>query len=145
MTSQLVSLMAEFYAEGGYELHRERAASAFAAMLDDERLGYVWIVQAEDHDVGRAVLTLKYAMEYGGLVACLDDLYVKPDWRNKGLSTAALTQVRRVCEEAGIRAVTVEVGYNNGPAQKMYRRVGFIEAADRQLLTLPLAAPSHIV
>jgi hypothetical protein len=40
------------------------------------------------------VLTLKFAMEYGGLVACLDDLYVQPAWRNKGLSTAALLEVR---------------------------------------------------
>jgi GNAT superfamily N-acetyltransferase len=93
MTSQLVSLMAEFYAEGGCELHRERAASVFAAMLDDERLGYVWIVQAEHHDVGRAVLTLEICDGIRWSGRRLDDLYVKSDWRKKGLSTAALTQV----------------------------------------------------
>jgi ribosomal protein S18 acetylase RimI-like enzyme len=91
------------------------------------------------------VLTLKFAMEYGGLAACLDDLYVKPAWRNQGLSTAALLEVRSFCEKAGIRAVTVEVGYNNGPAQTVYRRIGFTELADRQLLALALAAPTHIV
>ena len=84
----LVGLMAEFYAEGGYDLNHARAAGAFAAILADDRLGYVWIIQAEHQDVGHIVLTLKYAMEYGGLVACLDDLYVRPDWRNKGLSPA---------------------------------------------------------
>jgi GNAT superfamily N-acetyltransferase len=141
----LVGLMTEFYAEAGYELDRERAAGAFAAVLADERLGYTWIIQEKHHDVGHVVLTLKYAMEYGGLVACLDDLYVKPGWRNKGLSTAALIEVRRFCETAGIRAVTVEVGHNNGPAQTVYRRVGFAEPPDRQLLILALADPAHIV
>lgn len=140
----LVGLMAEFYAEAGYELDFERAADAFAAMLADERLGYVWIIQGEYRDVGHVVLTLKFAMEYGGLVACLDDLYVQPGWRNKGLSTAALLEVRSFCEAAGIRAITVEVGHNNGPAQKVYRRAGFTEPADRQLLTLAIAAPTHI-
>jgi GNAT superfamily N-acetyltransferase len=139
----LVGLMAEFYAEGGYDLNHAHAAGAFATILGDERLGYVWIIQAEKEDVGHIVLTLKYAMEYGGLVACLDDLYVKPDWRNKGLSTSALVEVRDFCEGAGIRALTVEVGYNNGPAQTVYRRVGFAEAAGRQLLALALAAPTH--
>jgi GNAT superfamily N-acetyltransferase len=91
------------------------------------------------------VLTLKYAMEYSGLVACVDDLYVKPDWRNKGLSTAALVEVRNFCDRAGIRALTVEVSHNNGPAQTVYRRVGFAEAADRQLLALALAAPTHVL
>jgi len=141
----LVDLMAEFYAEASYALDHARAAGAFVAILADERLGYVWIIQAENHDVGHIVLTLKYAMEYSGLIACLDDLYVKPDWRNRGLSTKALIEVRNFCKQAGIRALTVEVGHNNGPAQKVYRRVGFAEAADRQLLALPLAAPTHIL
>ena len=141
----LVGLMAEFYAESGYDLNLARAAGAFAAILADERLGHVWIIQAEHQDVGHIVLTLKFAMEYSGLVACLDDLYVKPDWRDKGLSTAALVEARHFCERAGIRALTVEVGHNNGPAQTVYRRVGFAEAADRQLLALALAAPTHIL
>jgi GNAT superfamily N-acetyltransferase len=141
----LVGLMAEFYAEAGYGLNHARAAGAFAAILADERLGYIWIIQTEHQDVGHIVLTLKYAMEYCGLVACLDDLYVKPDWRNKGLSTAALVEVRHFCDRAGIRALTVEVGHKNGPAQTVYRRAGFAEAADRQLLALALAPPTHIL
>jgi GNAT superfamily N-acetyltransferase len=84
-------------------------------------------------------------MEYGGIVACLDDLYVKSGWRNKGLSSGALVEVRNFCEELGIRALTVEVGYDNDPAQTVYRRVGFVESPDRQLLTLPLSAPTHIL
>jgi GNAT superfamily N-acetyltransferase len=84
-------------------------------------------------------------MEYGGLIACLDDLYVKAEWRNKGLSTGALMEVTSFCERAGIRALTVEVGHNNGPAQTVYRRIGFAEASDRQQLTLALADPTHIL
>ena len=80
----LVGLMAEFYAEAGYALHHERAASAFAAMLADERLGYVWIIQEEHRDIGHIVVALRYAMEYGGLVACLDDLYVKTRLAQQG-------------------------------------------------------------
>jgi GNAT superfamily N-acetyltransferase len=141
----LVNLMADFYGEAGYTLDRERATAAFGAALDNERLGYVWIIQGEQHDVGHLVVTLKFAMEYGGLVGCLDDLYVQPEWRNKGLSTAALTEVRHFCEQAGIRALTVEVGHQNHPAQKVYRRLGFTEPPDRQLLALALASPAHLV
>jgi ribosomal protein S18 acetylase RimI-like enzyme len=140
----LVDLMAEFYAEAGYELDYARAKTAFAAILADDRLGYVWIIQAEHQDVGHLVLTLRYAMEYGGLIACLDDLYVKPTWRNRGLSTNALVEVRDFCKKAGIRALTVEVAPSNGPAQNVYRRVGFKETAGRQILALALAPPTHI-
>jgi GNAT superfamily N-acetyltransferase len=141
----LAGLMAEFYAEAGYELDHARAKAAFAAILADERLGYVWIIQAERQDVGHLVLTLRFAMEYGGLIACLDDLYVKPGWRNRGLSTGALMEVRKFCESSGIRALTVEADPNNSPAQTVYRRIGFAEAVGRQLLELTLAAPAHIL
>jgi GNAT superfamily N-acetyltransferase len=141
----LLGLMDEFYAESGYHLDHELAACAFGAILADERLGYVWIIQTEHQDVGHLVMTLRYGMEYGGLIACLDDLYVRPAYRNRGLSTAALTEVRNLCERVGIRAMTVEVGHSNAPAQKVYRRVGFADAEGRQLLAVALAAPTHAV
>ena len=141
----LIDLMTEFYAESGYALDCPLATTAFTTLLADQRLGYVWLIQAESAVVGHVVVTLKFAMEYGGMVACIDDLYVVPAARNKGLSTAALLHIREVCERTGIRAITVEVGADNGPAQAAYRRVGFLEAANRQLLSLELAAPTHAV
>lgn len=84
-------------------------------------------------------------MEYGGLMACLDDLFVAPQSRNKGLTTTALVQVRDFCKSIGVRAITVEMSHTNGAAQTVYRRLGFAEAPDRQLLALALASPAHVV
>ncbi len=141
----LLALMSEFYAESGYELDHSRAERAFVAILSDERLGYVWLIDGETKNVGYIVLTLRFGMEYGGLIACIDDLFVVPQSRNKGLSTTALIQVRDFCKTNGIRAITVEVGFSNGPAQAVYHRVGLVEAPDRQLLALALAPPTHVV
>jgi GNAT superfamily N-acetyltransferase len=96
-------------------------------------------------DVGYVVLTLKFGMEYGGSIACLDDLFVVPASRNRGLSTAALFQIRDFCKSIGVRAITVEVGHKNGSAQTVYRRLGLTELLDRQLLALALAPPTHVI
>ena len=77
-------------------------------------------------------------------MACVDDLFVVPQSRNKGLTTAALLRVRDFCKSIGVRAITVEVSYRNGPAQTVYRRLGLAEAPDRQLLALALASPAHV-
>ena len=140
----LVALMAEFYAESDYGLDQQLAKKAFAAILSDERLGYVWLIDDEGKVVGYVVLTLRFGMEYGGLMACVDDLFVVPHSRNKGLTTAALLRVRDFCKSIGIRAITVEVHLDNGPAQALYRRAGFAEAPDRRLLALALASPAHV-
>jgi GNAT superfamily N-acetyltransferase len=141
----LLTLMSEFYAESGYVLDEALAERAFSTILADERLGYVWLIDEENQIVGYVVLTLRFGMEYGGLMACLDDLFVVPHSRNKGLSTKALAEVRDFCETVGIRAITVEVGFKNAPAQAVYRRLGMAEAADRQLLALALARPTHAI
>ena len=141
----LLDMMAEFYAESGYTLNRAIATRAFAGLLADARLGHVWLIETQGKAVGYLMLTLKFGMEYGGLMACLDDLYVVPASRNQGLSTAALRRALDFCRNSGIRALTVEVDPNNGPAQTVYRRVGFNETTSRQLLALALTKPSHIV
>lgn len=139
----LVDLMADFYAEAGYDLNRELASGAFESVLADGRLGTIWIIQDGEQDVGHIVLTYRFAMGHAGTIAELDDLYVGAPHRNKGLGSAAVREVRDFCENSGIRALTVEVSFTNAPAQKAYRRAGFSEASDRQLLVLPLAPPTH--
>lgn len=136
----LVDLMAEFYAEAGFTLDRGVAGDAFAALLGDERLGEVWLLGEGDGYVG---VTLRFGMEFGGLMAIVDDLYVVPAARNRGLASAALRAVVEDCRERGIRAVTVEVDPDNGPAQTVYRRVGLVAAPGRQILALALAPPAH--
>ena len=141
---QLVELMAEFYAESGYTLNRAHAAEAFATLLGDDRLGRVWFIQSESTDVGYMVLTIKYAMEYGGLTACIDDLFVRAPFRNRGLATAAIAELHAFCISFGVRALSVEVGRESGPAQTVYTRTGFI-STDHHLMTLGLANPTHAI
>ena len=139
---QLITMMTEFYAEGGYPLNHRRAAGAFAGLLADDRLGGVWFIQAGSRDVGYVVVTFCFSMEYGGPNAFVDDLYVQAPFRRAGLGTAALTEVRALCATRGVRAIHVETGRDNMAAQAVYRRVGF-KPTDRQLLTLRLANPTH--
>ena len=140
---RLVEFMASFYAESDFVLDRERAAAAFTALLADPRLGRVWIMQHEAVDVGYVVVTFAFGMEYGGLIAVVDDFYVEPAFRNKGIGTAGVAEVRRVCSREGIRGMSVEVGGENAAAQAVYRHAGFVHL-DRALMGLRLAAPTHV-
>ena len=137
--------MTEFYSESGFGLNAPVAESAFRALIADERMGSVWLVESEREVVGYLVLSLRFGMEFAGLIACVDDLYVRPACRGKGMATAALFEAREVCRNLGVRAMTVEVGRGSSAARAAYRRVGFVEADDRQLLSWALAPPSHAV
>ncbi|WP_040585723.1 GNAT family N-acetyltransferase [Spirosoma luteum] len=141
----LVELMAEFYAEGGYTLNQSHATKAFASLLADQRVGLVWLIETPTQPtaVGYLVLSFCFSMEYGGMKAILDDLFVRIDYRNRGLSSQSLAELRAYCQQAGIRSLSVEVGPANGPAQRVYRRTGFVDVPNRQWLSLPLATATH--
>jgi GNAT superfamily N-acetyltransferase len=135
--------MTEFYAEAAYPLNHRRATEAFSALLAEDHLGQVWLIQTDSQDVGHVVVTLCFSMEYGGLIAFVDDLFVQRAFRGAGLGTAALAQVRAFCAKRGVRAILVETGRDNVAAQALYRRMGFVNT-DRQLLALRLADPTHV-
>ena len=79
-----------------------------------------------------------YGMEYGGLMAFVDDFFVRPAFRNAGLGTVALVAARDACAMLGVRALSVEVAGDNGHALAVYRRTGFA-MTDRKLMVLALA------
>ena len=136
----LVALMQQFYAEAHFTLSEQAASRAFEALLDDSRLGQVWMIEADGHAAGFVVLTVGFSMEYGGLRGFVDDFYVSPQHRRRGLGHAALEEVKRACIRRGVRALVVETGPEHDAAMNAYRSVGF-EDSGRRLLTLPLARP----
>jgi len=140
--ADLLELMGEFYAEAGYPLNPERARSAFFPLLGAGQLGQVWLAECEGQVAGHLVLTFCYSMEYGGRSAFVDDLFVRPARRNRGVGRALVAHARAICEQLGVRAMHLEVARSNGPAQAIYRAAGF-DSTDRELLTLALAAPTH--
>lgn len=139
----LIELMSEFYSESGYDLDKTQGTKAFSSVLDDERNGFIYLIEKSSVVVGYVVVTFKFGMEYGGIVACIDDLFVKTKNRNQGLSTDALTKVREICIEKQVKAVFVEVGSDNGPALAVYNRIGMILQPGRQIYSVALAKPIH--
>jgi GNAT superfamily N-acetyltransferase len=141
--AMLATLMIEVYAEAKLPLDREPAQRTFEQLIRSPERGCVWILESDAGVAGFVVLTLAYAMEYGGLRGFVDDFFVRPQFRKRGLGTAALAMVKTHCLATGVRALFVQTGSDNGPAQRVYKRAGFTDTG-HQLLAQPLAPPIHL-
>jgi ribosomal protein S18 acetylase RimI-like enzyme len=119
-----------------------RARAGFCGLIGDESLGRVWMIEAGGRPVGYVVLTWGFTVEYWGRVGLVDELYVLPEHRDRGLGTAAMELAERSCRERGIRAVQLEVSRENVRAQELYRRLGFVDH-DRYLMTKELTMQFH--
>ncbi len=138
----LIDLMAEFYGESGFPLPEANARAAFIALLTDTRLGGVWIAWQGDRPVGHAVLTVGFSMEYGALRGFVDDLFVRPEARGRGVAGLLIDAVVADCLARGARALLVEVGADNDSGRRAYDKAGFVDAG-RLLLSRPLGEPLH--
>src|SRR5260370_30904029 len=55
----------------------------------------------------------------------LNDLYVAPDARRRGVGQALLERARRLAEETGARGLTLSTAVDNAPAQRLYEALGW--------------------
>jgi GNAT superfamily N-acetyltransferase len=111
-----------------------RARAALEQLISCPAYGGVWLIVEAERVAGYVVLTLGYSVEFHGVDAFLDETYVTPDSRNRGIGTAALRFIEDKCLELGVNALHLQVERANTQAQEFYRRGGFVDH-DRHLLT----------
>ena len=138
----LVALMSSFYAEAKLTLSAAAATRAFSALIATPQLGAVWLAELDAEPVGHIVLAAVFSMEYGGLRGFIDDFYVKPAARGRGIGAALLAAARDGAKARGLRALCVETGLADHPARSLYARAGYVDT-EHALLVQPLAAPMH--
>jgi GNAT superfamily N-acetyltransferase len=136
---RVFSFLREFSAGQGYAFHEEKARRVLEELLADPGLGRVWLILAGAEAVGYAALAFGFSLEHGGRDAILDELFLAPHARGRGLGRAALEAVLSEAERLGLCAVHLEVERANPRAGRLYRSLGFT-GNDRQLLTRKLGA-----
>ena len=103
----------------------EWCARGVAADLRDGALGSVYLIRSGEDVAGYVVLTFGFSLEFYGRDALVDELYLREEFRGKGLGRTALQFVEGVCREEGIKALHLEVDRVNTRAQGVYRAAGY--------------------
>jgi ribosomal protein S18 acetylase RimI-like enzyme len=116
----VADLMHGFYEESGATWERGAARRALAHLLHAPELGRVLLA-----DGGYLVLTFGYSLEFGGRDAFIDEFYVRPETRGRGLGRAGIEHAATTCRAAGVQAIHLEVEDSNPDAARLYERMGF--------------------
>ena len=82
-------------------------------------------------------------LEQAGEVGWIDELFVRSDYRKKGLAQRMLSMALGWAEARGLRSIDLEVGekHEPEPATRLYQQQGF-QRINRARLTLRLARPT---
>lgn len=130
----LIVMMRDLYAHDGLTFDEAIARRALLGVIGDDTLGRVFLVLSANEVAGYAVLTFGYSLEFHGRDAFVDELYLRDEYRGRGIGKRALQFLTEVCAAEGVNALHLEVERENTSAQTVYRKFGF-EDHDRYLMT----------
>ena len=93
-------------------------------LLGDASAGHVFLICDADYCIGYLVLSFDFSLEYGGRNAWIDELFIRPEFRGKGIGSNALDFAAQAARDCGAKVLHLEVNRGN-PAIDLYRRHGF--------------------
>ncbi len=138
---KLMEMAQAFHIEDGHPLNAagERSMHEVAAGV---ALAPAFFLVEHQAVVGFFVLSLGYSPEHGGTDGFIDDIYLIPEVRGRGLGKAAMALALQESRNCGIRVLLLEVEAFNDRAYRLYLSMGFADT-NRRLLRLVLAEDQH--
>ena len=120
------------YGHGGDEALR----AALELFLSRADLGFVWLAHEESTVVGVCVVSLAISTSAGGLVAKMDDVFVRSGRRGEGIGSAMLSQLREELRRCDVRRIDTSVHIQNDAARDFYGKLGFVALNEERLACL---------
>jgi catechol 2,3-dioxygenase-like lactoylglutathione lyase family enzyme/GNAT superfamily N-acetyltransferase len=140
--SDAARLLGAQFEEHAIVLPPAKRVAAIAGLVGEAARGFVLVARrpgarVREPLVGIAVVAYCWTVEHGGLVAWLDELYVVPELRGRGIGGALLACAMDDARAAGCAAIELEIDEEHGRAANLYLRAGFARLA-RTRWSLPL-------
>ena len=131
----LLGLMRELQSDDPWSVpfREDEARGSVHQLLQTPSAGRAFFIYQGEVCAGYLVLSFDFSLEYGGKNAWIDELFVRPEFRGKGIGSQAVDFAARTACELGAKVLHLEVNKGN-PAINLYRRCGF-EDHGRYLLS----------
>lgn len=135
---KLYPLVTRFHEEFGLETTEEGRAAALTPLLTGSPHGAVYLIGPTVSPVGYLVVCFGWSIELGGLEGFLDELYIRPRVRGRGMAREALSQLHTALGAAGVKSLTLEVDGQDPRAQRLYGSLGYEMRERYRLMQRPL-------
>ncbi|MFK7875276.1 MAG: GNAT family N-acetyltransferase [Paracoccaceae bacterium] len=132
---RLGALVAAFHTEIELTTLEQTRQAALAPLCNGIPHGSAYLIGPTRAPIGYIILTFGWSVEFGGLDGFIDELYIRPNVRGRGIATEVLLALPLALAEVGLRALHLEVRTDDQKAQRLYGKCGFQMRQDYHLMT----------
>lgn len=131
---RLLSLMGRYHEERGLDYDDVHRAKVAAPLLEGSPLGAVWLIGPQRAPLGYVLVTFGWSVRLGGMIGWVEEVFIRPSVRSRGIGTEVLHAVAVSLGQAGIRALQVRVD-DDARLANFCKRVGFDQSSDQRIMT----------
>ena len=138
---QLLSLIRRYWEfEQIADFQALRIEMLLQRLLDEPRLGAAWVAEESGQLAGYLVAATVLSLEHGGLMAEIDELFVLPEQRTRGIGAQLLAAAEAALAARGYVRLQLQLAEDNSIAAAFYERRGYSRRDGYCLLEKPLPA-----
>jgi ribosomal protein S18 acetylase RimI-like enzyme len=138
----IVHLVSEYWAFEGLDGFDDgEVAEQLDYLLSDRRLGDVWVCGTPGGLAGYLVAVYVFSLEHKGLTASIDEFFVLPAVRGRGLGQSLLAAAEARFRELRCTNVSLQLARENDGARLFYRDRGYADRSGFELLDKNLRKP----
>ncbi len=132
---KVLPLVAAFHAEEGIAQSDATREAAVRPLLRGSPLGEIHIIGPVRAPIGYIAISHGYSIEFAGPDAFIDEFYIRPAIRGRGVGGEVIEAVALYLRGIGTRALHLEVGTENARAAQLYTRRAFVRRSGYHLMT----------
>ncbi|WP_323782312.1 GNAT family N-acetyltransferase [Thalassovita sp.] len=132
----LLPQVRSFQDDRGITRSDDDRAAALRPLLEGSPHGAVYLFGPKRAPIGHVVISFGWSLEVGGMTGFIDEIYVRPSVRGRGIGTEVLTALTKALVGAGLKALHVDLNRGDEKSRDFYARLRFREHSDHFLMTL---------
>jgi ribosomal protein S18 acetylase RimI-like enzyme len=132
---RLLPLVRAFHEEGAIDVLEDERLAGLKPLLEGSPYGGIWLIGPPRAPIGYVVICFGWSVEFGGMDGFVDELYIRPSVRGRGIGTEVLINLPKQLAKNGLKAIHLEVSRVAVRTQEAYKRAGFKPRADYMLMT----------
>lgn len=132
---RVLKLVGDFHEEHGTPLEDEVRRTAVLPLLEGSPHGAIYLVGPARAPIGYITVCFGWSVELGGMDGFVDEIYIRPGVRGRGIGSEVLMSLPKALAGAGLKALHLEVDREDDKTVRLYKKLHFSPRSRYMLMT----------